>query len=96
MSTVEMKLEIPLLLDMVEDDVVDAEFTILKIHSAKWGNAPLIPCDMEGNPLFNSTENMLAEYDRRLENMRKGNYVTLEELEKKSAKWLKQRKAKNG
>ena len=88
MSTVEMKLEIPLLLDMVDDDVVEAVFTLLKIHSAKWGDVPLIPCDMEGNPLFNSTEEMLAEYDRRLDEMRKGNYVTLEELKKESLTWL--------
>jgi len=89
MSTVEMKLEIPILLDMVEDDVVDAVFTLLKIHSAKWGETPLIPCDMEGNPLFNSTEEMLAEYDRRVDEIRKGNYVTLEELKKESLTWRK-------
>ena len=53
-----MKIEIPLLLDMVDDDVVDAVFTLLKIHSVKWGDVPLTPCDMEGNPAFDSVEDV--------------------------------------
>jgi len=93
MSTVEMKLEIPLLLDMVDGDVVDAVFTLLKIHSAKWGDVPLIPCDMEGNPAFDSVEEMLEEYGRRVEAIRRGEFVTLEELKKESLTWRKKRTA---
>jgi len=91
MSTVEMKLEIPLLLEQVEDNFVEAIHTLLKTHQAvkQEEGVPPIPYDMEGNPAFDSVEEMLDEYGRRVEAIERGEFVTLEELKKESLTWRK-------
>lgn len=90
MSTVEMKAEIPLLLEQVEDNFVEAIHTLLKTHTVvkQEEEVPLIGYDMEGNSLFDSVEEMKVEYRRRVEAMERGEYVTLEELKKESLTWL--------
>ncbi len=88
MSTVEIKAEIHFLLEQVEDDFVKAVHTLLKTHTATQEKSVLdIPCDMEGNPQFDSVEEMLEEYGRRVEAIERGEYVTLEELKKESLTW---------
>lgn len=90
MSTVEMKLEIPLLLEQVEDNFVEAIHTLLKTHHAakQEEDAPLIGYDMEGKPQFNSVEEMLDEFDRRVDNMKAGNYITVDQLDERSKTWI--------
>ena len=90
MNTVEMKLEIPLLLEQVEDNFVEAIHTLLKTHQAvkQEEGVPPIPYDTEGNPAFDSVEEMLDEFDRRVDNMKAGNYLTVDQLDERSKAWI--------
>jgi len=90
MNTVEMKAEIPLLLEQVEDNFVEAIHTLLKTHTASHeGDMSLIPYDTEAKPEFDSVEEFVVELDRRIDAIRAGEYVTLEELKKESLTWRK-------
>jgi len=88
MSTVEMKAEIPLLLERVEDNFVEAVHALLNAHITKQEeDVPMIPYDAKAKPEFDSVEELVEELDRRIDAIRVGEFVTLEELKKESLTW---------
>ncbi len=94
MSTVEMKAEISYLLEQVEDNFVEAIHTLLKTHTARpQEDALSIPYDTKAKPQFDSVEEFVEELDRRIDAIRAGEYVTLEELKKESLTWRKKHTA---
>ena len=88
MNTVEMKAQIPLLLEQVDDSIVAAIHTLLNAQTAKQEEIPLIGYDMKGKPQFDSVDEMLDEFDRRVDNMKNGKYITVEQLEERSKAWI--------
>ena len=91
MNTTEMKAQIPLLLEQVEDNFVEAVHTLLNTHvvSKQETHVPDIGYDIEGKPQFDSVDEMLNEFDRRVDNMKNGNYITIDQLEERSKTWTR-------
>ena len=85
MSTAEMKSEIHTLLEQVEDSYVEAIHTLLNTHVGKQDD-PIISYDLEGNPQYASQ--MKEIFLKELEEVKKGNFVTLDELKEESKTWL--------
>lgn len=91
MSTTEMKTQIPLLLEQVEDNFVEAVHALINAHlvSKQEVVVPEIGYDIEGKPQFESVEEMLDEFDHRVDNMKNGKYITIDQLEERSKTWTK-------
>ena len=85
MSTAEMKSEIHTLLEQVEDSYVEAIHTLLNNHVGKQDD-PIISYDIDGNPQYASQ--MKEIFLEQLEEVKKGNFVTLDELKEESKTWL--------
>jgi len=88
MSTTEMKEQIHEYLEQVDDNFVEAIHTLFNAHiSTKTEDSMCYNAD--GTPAFSSVEEMKIELDRRVESVKNGNYLTFDELKKRSDAWLK-------
>lgn len=89
MSAVEIKAEINRYLELVED-----ERFLKVVHSMldtylKEGD-PIIGYEVDGTPITAST--FLKQADESMAEVERGEYTTLEELEKESEEWLNRTK----
>ena len=85
MSTAEMKAEIQTLIEQAEDSYVEVIHTLLDAHVGKQAD-PIVSYDLEGNPQYASQ--MRDIYLKELEEVKNGNFVTLDELKEESKTWL--------
>jgi len=84
MSTAEKREAIHKFIDQLEDDrFLHALHAMVKAYAEY---DPIIGYDIEGNPKRASV--MKAKYMAALEAVEKGEYITIEELEKESEEWL--------
>jgi len=87
MSTIEMKTQIYDYVEQLQDDnFVQAIHAMLDAYVSKQKD-PVIGYELDGTPQYASE--MRAVYDRRVEAVERGEYITLEELEEKSKTWTK-------
>lgn len=93
MSAVEIKAEIKRYLEQVEDErflkVVHSMLdTYLKESSEE--EDPIIGYEVDGTPITTST--FLEQAEESMAEVKRGEYTTLEELEKESEEWLNRTK----
>ena len=85
MSTTEMKAEIHTFIEQAEDSYVEVIHTLLDAHIGKQDDQ-IISYDIDGNPQYASQ--MKEIFLEQLEEVKKGNFVTLDELKEESKTWL--------
>ena len=88
MSTVEMRAEIDGWLDAIQksdQSLFKAVHAMLGTY-AKEQDDPILGYEVDGTPVTASA--FLKQADEAMEAVERGEYITAEELEKESAKWL--------
>ena len=80
-----MKSEIQTLIEQAEDSYVEVIHTLLDAHVGKRAD-PIISYDIDGNPQYASQ--MKEVFMEQLEEIKNGNFVTLDQLKEESKTWL--------
>lgn len=87
MSVVELRSEIELFLGQVKDEsFLKAIHAMLNTYVSEKVEDPVIGYDVDGTPIHASA--LGEELDKEVEAAREGNYITAEELENRSKKWM--------
>jgi len=81
MSTTEMKTQIHDYLEQVDDALVQAIHTILNKQITQQSN-PVLGYSSNGEPI--RAEEALERYEKSVKEFEAGNFITIEELDKKS------------
>jgi hypothetical protein len=89
MSAVEMREEVHQLIDQLDDRLLEAVHAMLGIYVQKEVD-PVVGYEADGTPITASTLEQQA--DEAVTQIERGEYTTLEELEKESEQWLKRTK----
>lgn len=88
MSTVEMRSEVASWLEELDDNFLAAVHAMVGTYVKKQKEDPIIGYDTgDGSPVTASA--FLKEAEESLAAVDKGEYITIEELEKESESWLK-------
>jgi len=85
-NTAEMKADLHRYVDQLDDKFVVIVHSMVTAYIEQQGEDTIIGYDIEGNPLFASVAK--REFKARLEAIDRGEYITLEDLEKESETWL--------
>lgn len=89
MSAGEMREEVHQLIDQLDDRLLEAVHAMLGIYVQKEVD-PVVGYEADGTPITASTLEQQA--DEAVTQIERGEYTTLEELEKESEQWLKRTK----
>lgn len=82
MSTVEIRNELHRLIDQIDERFLKAIHSMVSVYQAE----EPIGYDVDGAPIYGSE--LAEKLDKEVEEAKKGNYITIEELEKRSEKWI--------
>ena len=85
MSTVEIRSEIDLFLDQVDESFLKVVHSMLNTYVRENVEDPIIGYDVDGKPLHASVARKL--FEKELEGVKRGEYITIEDLEKESETW---------
>jgi hypothetical protein len=83
MSAVEMREQVHQLVDEIDERLLKAVFLLMSSYQNEEGP---IGYEMDGSPIYGSELGELL--DQEVEAAKQGNYITVEELAKRSQKWL--------
>ena len=83
MSTVDMRAEVHQMIDEVDNALLEAIHAMLGAYKKRQEEDPVVGYEIDGTPVKLSTLEKQAD-----EAVEKGEYITLEELEKESEQWL--------
>lgn len=86
-NAAEMKADLHRYIDMLDDKFVAIVYAMVGAYMEQQEDDPIIGYDIDGNPMFASVAK--REFKARLNAVDRGEYITLEELEKESETWLK-------
>lgn len=84
MSTIEIRDEMHKLIDQIDDRFLKALYLIVCSYQAK---EPIIGYDIDGTP--RTASELTAILDKEVEAAQRGEYITIEEFQKRSAQWGK-------
>lgn len=87
MTQVQLKSEVHQMIDRLDEHLLAAVHSMLSTYEQKKENDPIIGYDINGLPLRASL--LKEELLQQVKLVEQGNFVTIEELEKESEKWLK-------
>lgn len=91
MSTVEIRSEIDSYLDQLDDKFLKAVLAMLKTYSEEQeAEDPIVGYTIDGRPKRASV--MREQLRKEVEGAEQGEYITLDELRKKSEQWLNRTK----
>ena len=82
MSAVEIRTELHQLIDQLDEHFLKAVHSMVSVYQSE----KPIGYEVDGSPIWGSK--LGEELDKEVEMAKKGNYITVEELEKRSEKWL--------
>ncbi len=86
-NAAEMKADLHRYIDLLDDKFVAIVHAMMDTYIEQQSEDPIIGYDIDGNPMFASVAK--REFKARLDAVDRGEYITLEELEKESETWLK-------
>lgn len=82
MSAVEMRQEVHQMVDQIDEHFLKVVHSMMRTYQEE----KPIGYEMDGTPIYGSQLGELL--DKEVEGAREGNYITVEELAKRSEKWL--------
>lgn len=85
MSSSEIRSEIEVFLDQVDESFLKVVHSMLNTYVKEKLEDPIIGYDVDGKPLHASVARKL--FEKELEGVKEGKYMTIEDLEKESEKW---------
>ena len=85
MTTIDMKTQIHEYIEQANDELVAAIHTILKQHITQKPDT-ILGYGSNGEPIH--AEEALERYEKSVKEFEAGNFITIEELDKKSKTWL--------
>jgi len=85
MTTIDMKTQIHEYIEQANDELVAAIHTILNQHITQKPDA-ILGYSTNGEPI--RAEEALERYENSVKEFEAGNFITIEELDKKSQIWL--------
>ncbi|MEN0004712.1 MAG: hypothetical protein AAF798_11230 [Bacteroidota bacterium] len=74
-------------IDELDDKFIAVIYSMVDTYLEQQKNDPIIGYRVDGTPIYASVAR--KEYKARLDAVEKGEYITIEELEKESTTWLK-------
>lgn len=86
MSTVDMRAEVHQMIDEVDIALLEAIHAMLGTYKKRQEEDPIVGYEIDGTPLTLST--LEKQADEAVAQVERGEYITLEELEKESEQWL--------
>lgn len=86
MTQVQIRSEVHQMVDRLDETLLAAIHSMLQTYEQKKEDDPIVGYDLNGLPLRASL--LKEELLQELEGVEKGNFITIEELEKKSEQWL--------
>ena len=87
MSTVKMRAKVHQMIDEVDNTLLEAIHAMLETYQKRQEGDSVTGYELDGTPV---TASMLEEQaDEAMDQVARGEYITLEELEKESEEWLK-------
>lgn len=86
MSTVDMRAEMHQMIDEVDNALLEAIHAMLGTYKKRQEEDPIVGYEIDGTPLTLST--LEKQADEAVAQVERGEYITLEELEKESEQWL--------
>lgn len=90
MSTLELREQIEQYLNQVDPDFLAVVHAMLGTYVKQKQEASIVSYDVDGTP--RTAKELTKLLDKEVEAGRRGEYITLEELRKKSDSWLKHTK----
>lgn len=90
MSIQQIRQEIDQYLDQVDESFLKVVHAMLTTYTNEQEEDPIIGYDVDGTPMYASQAK--EEFQRRIEAVERGEYLTIEELRKESETWLKNTK----
>lgn len=87
MSTIEIRAELHKLIDQVDERFLKAVYLMVSSYQ---GKDAIIAYDIDGTP--RTASELAAILDKEVEAARRGDYITIEEFQKRSAEWGKSTK----
>jgi len=90
MSTMEIRDKVHQMIDEVDNTLLEAIYAMLETYQKRQGDDPVIGYEADGTPIAAST--LEKQADEAMEQVARGEYTTLDELEKESEEWLKRTK----
>lgn len=82
MSTIEIRAELHKLIDQIDERFLKAVYSMVSVYQ---GEEP-IGYKTDGTPILGSI--LGKELDKEVENAEQGQYISVEELEKRSKQWM--------
>lgn len=86
MTEVQIRTEVHKMVDRLDETLLAAIHSMLQTYEQKKEDDPIVGYDLNGLPLRASL--LKEELLRELEGVEKGQFITIEDLEKKSEQWL--------
>ena len=90
MTIDEQRSHVPTLLEKVDDEFFSTVYAMLETYVRKQQPNPVIGYEADGTPI--TAQAFLRQADKAMEDVDRGEYITLEELEKESEAWLERTK----
>ena len=90
MTIAEQRSHVPTLLEKVDDEFFSTVYAMLETYVRKQRPDPIIGYETDGTPV--TAKAFLQQADEAMAAVDRGEYVTLEELEKESEAWLERTK----
>ena len=84
MSTTQIRQAVHNYVDQLDEKFLHAVMAMMEVYVTEQ-NDPIAGYDIRGNPVRASV--LKAKLDKEVERARKGEYLTLEEMEKEMEKW---------
>lgn len=86
MTQVQIRSEVHQMVDRLDETLLAAIHSMLQTYEQKKEDDPIVGYDLNGLPLRASL--LREELLHELEEVEKGHFITIEDLEKKSEQWL--------
>lgn len=86
MDVIELKTQVHQQIDELDDTFLKVIHAMLKTYNEEQKRNPIVGFDVDGKPKRAST--MKIELRKEVEAAQNGRYTTIEDLKKKSEKWL--------
>jgi hypothetical protein len=87
MSAVEMREEVHQLVDQIDEKLLEAVYALLGTYVQKEDS--VLGYETDGTPVTASA--FLEQADKAMEAVERGEYITVEELDRRTKEWLRQR-----
>jgi len=86
MSTVEMRVKVHQMIDEVDNTLLEAIYVMLETYQKRQGDDPIVSYDVATGMPKTASE-LTAILDEGVAAVRRGEFTTFEDFQKKSARW---------